>query len=94
MIDAANGVTRTLHQLTQTVASVGADAQTQLQLSVSTVNQTLSALDSVNNQIVAHSGHGDITDLQDQRDRLLSTLSGLMDITTFSKPNGAIAVGL
>jgi len=71
VIDAANGVTRTLHQLTQTVASVGADAQTQLQLSVSTVNQTLSALDSVNNQIVAHSGHGDITDLQDQRDRRL-----------------------
>jgi flagellar hook-associated protein 1 FlgK len=92
VIDAANGVTRTLHQLTQTVATVGADARTQLQAAVTTVNQTLTALDSVNNQIVAHSGHDDITDLQDQRDRLLSTLSGLMDVTTFSKPNGAIAV--
>jgi flagellar hook-associated protein 1 FlgK len=92
VIDAASGVARTLHQLTQTVTSAGSDAQKQLQQGVATVNQTLTSLSSVNDQIVAHSGHDDVTDLQDQRDRLLSTLSGLMDITTFSKPNGAIAV--
>jgi flagellar hook-associated protein 1 FlgK len=92
VIAAANGVTRTLHQLTQTVTSAGTDAQTQLQQAVTTVNQTLTSLNAVNDQIVAHSGNDDITDLQDQRDRLLSTLSGLMDITTFSKPYGAIAV--
>jgi flagellar hook-associated protein 1 FlgK len=92
VLDAANGVTRTLHQLTQTVTSTAADAQTQLRAAVTTVNQTLTSLNSVNDQIVAHSGNNDVTDLQDQRDRLLSTLSGLMDITTFSKPNGAISV--
>jgi flagellar hook-associated protein 1 FlgK len=91
-IDAANGVTRTLHQLTQTVTSTGADAQTQLKQAVTTVNQALTSLNAVNNQIVAHTGRNDVTDLQDQRDRLLSTLSGLMDITTFSKPNGAVSV--
>lgn len=92
VIATANGVTSTLHQLSQTVASTGSDAKTQLQQAVTTINQTLTSLDAVNNQIVAHSGNDDVTDLQDQRDRLLTTLSGLMDITTFAKPNGAIGV--
>lgn len=92
IVDAANGVTRTLHQLSQTITTTATDAQTQLSQAVITVNQTLVSLNSVNNQIIAHSGSDDISDLQDQRDQLLTTLSGLMDITTFSKPNGAIAV--
>jgi flagellar hook-associated protein 1 FlgK len=92
VISAANGVTRTLNQLSQTVTDTGTNASTQLNQAVTTVNQTLTALDAVNGQIVAHSGNEDTSDLQDQRDRLLGTLSGLMDITTFAKPNGAIAV--
>src|SRR5258708_2642624 len=89
VIDAANGVTRTLHQLTQTVTSTGADAQQHLNQPGTTVNQTFTSLNEVNNQIVAHTGRDDVTDLQDQRDRLLSTLSGLMDSTTLSKPPDA-----
>ena len=92
VVDAANGVTRTLHQLSQTITDTATDAQTQLRQAVTTVNQTLVSLNSVNSQIIAHSGSDDVTDLQDQRDQLLSTLSGFMDITTFSKPNGAIGV--
>jgi flagellar hook-associated protein 1 FlgK len=92
VIDAANGVTQSLHDLTQVVTDTNADVQGQLQLDVTTFNQSLAALNDINKRIVAHSGNEDITDLQDQRDRLISTLSGLMDITTFTKPSGEIAV--
>src|SRR5471030_2795852 len=92
VISAANGVTQTLHQLSQTVTDTGTNVATQLGQAVTTVNQTLTALNAVNSQIVAHNGNDDTTDLQDQRDRLLGTLSGLMDITTFGQPNGAVAV--
>jgi flagellar hook-associated protein 1 len=91
VIDAANGVARTLNQLSQTATSVGQEAVTQLAQDLTTVNQTLISLNDVNNQIVANSGT-DVTDFEDQRDQLLLTLSGLVDITTFNKPSGAIAV--
>ncbi len=92
VISAANDVTQTLHQLSQTVTDTGTNAGTQLHQAVTSVNETLTALNNVNNQIIAHSGNEDTTDLQDQRDQLLGTLSGFMDITTFSKSNGAIGV--
>jgi flagellar hook-associated protein 1 FlgK len=92
VISAASGVTQTLHQLSQTVSDTATNAKTQLGQAVTSVNQTLVTLNQVNNQIIAHSGNEDTTDLLDQRDQLLSTLSGFMDITTFSKPNGAIGV--
>jgi len=92
VISAASGVTQTLHQLSQTVSDTATNAKTQLSQAVTSVNQTLVTLNQVNNQIIAHGGNEDTTDLLDQRDQLLSTLSGFMDITTFSKPNGAIGV--
>jgi flagellar hook-associated protein 1 len=92
VMSAANGVTQTLHQLSQTVTDTDTNAATQLAQAVTSVNQTLTALGNVNNQIIAHGGNEDTTDLQDQRDQLLGTLAGFMDITTFSKPNGAVAV--
>jgi flagellar hook-associated protein 1 len=92
VISSANSVTQTLHQLSQTVTDTGTNAKTQLSQAVTSVNQTLVTLNEVNNQIIAHSGNEDISDLQDQRDQLLGTLAGFMDITTFSKPNGAIGV--
>jgi flagellar hook-associated protein 1 FlgK len=92
VLNAAGSVVQTLHQLSQTVTDTGTNATTQLNQAVTSVNQTLTALSAVNTQIIAHGGNEDTTDLQDQRDQLLSTLSGFMDITTFSKPNGAIAV--
>lgn len=92
VISSATSVTQTLHQLSQTVIDTGKNAKTQLSQAVTSVNQTLVTLNEVNNQIIAHSGNEDTSDLQDQRDQLLGTLAGFMDITTFSKPNGAIGV--
>jgi len=92
VINAASDITRSFHQLSQSVTDATGDATAQLKQAVTTVNQTLTALNALNNQIVAHAGNEDASDLQDQRDRLLNTLSGLMDITTFIKPTGAVGV--
>jgi flagellar hook-associated protein 1 FlgK len=92
VIDAGDSVARTLSNLTQTVSQISTNANLQLQQSVTVVNQTLQSIVALNNQISTGSVDGDVTDLQDQRDNALNTLSGLMDITTFKQPNGAIAV--
>jgi flagellar hook-associated protein 1 FlgK len=92
VISAGDSVARTLNTLTQTVSQVATNANAQLQQSVTVVNQTLQTISALNNQISTQSTINDVTDLQDQRDVALNTLSGLMDITTFTRPDGAIAV--
>ena len=52
VISAANDVTQTLHQLSQTVTDTGTNAGTQLHQAVTSVNETLTALNNVNNQII------------------------------------------
>jgi flagellar hook-associated protein 1 FlgK len=92
VISAGDSVARTLNSLTQTVTQVSTNATSRLQQSVTVVNQALKTIASLNDQISTQSASTDVTDLQDQRDVALNTLSGLMDITTFARPNGAIAV--
>src|SRR6266568_1292921 len=92
VLDAANGVARNLNGLSTTVSTTNTQATIQVQQSVTTVNDTLQQIDKLNKQIVARTGAEDTTDLQDQRDRLIGTLSGMMDITTFQRPDGGVAV--
>jgi flagellar hook-associated protein 1 FlgK len=92
VLDAANGVARSLNGLSQTVASTSNNAQAQLQGAVTTVNSTLQGIDAINKQIVAHAGNEDVTDELDQRDRLVQQLGGLLDITTFQRPDGTTAI--
>ena len=93
VLDAANTVARNLNSLTQTVATTNSQASIQIGQSVTTVNETLQEINEANNQIVAATGSSiDVNDELDQRDQLIAKLSGIMDITTFQKPNGAIAV--
>jgi flagellar hook-associated protein 1 FlgK len=58
---------------------------------VATVNSTTAAIAKTNEQIVA-AGDSVSNDLIDQRDRLLLSLSKLVDIRTARSPNGAINV--
>jgi flagellar hook-associated protein 1 FlgK len=93
VIDAGNALARGFHTIYDAAEGARADALKQLQDGVKTVNTTLQSIAEVNQQIVNLSGTGaDVTDLEDQRDRLLTTLGGLMDVTTFKKPDGSLAV--
>src|SRR5215471_17766173 len=93
VLDAANSVARNLNSLSQTVATTNSQASIQIGQSVTTVNETLQEINEANNQIVAATGSSiDVSDELDKRDQLIAKLSGFLDITTFRKPNGAIAV--
>jgi flagellar hook-associated protein 1 FlgK len=92
VVDAASGVARNLNSLSTTVANASKDATTQLGQAITTINQTLVAIDHANKQISTHSAAEDVTDQEDERDRLLTQLAGLMDITTFDNPNGTKSV--
>jgi flagellar hook-associated protein 1 FlgK len=92
VLDQAGAVTRTLNSLSQTVQNTNTAATQQIQQAVTNVNTALQSVDSINKQIVADGALADTTNLQDQRDQAISTLSGLMNITTFKKPDGEVAV--
>jgi flagellar hook-associated protein 1 FlgK len=92
VINAGTSVARNLNSLSQTVTTTQTSAQLQVQQTVVAVNQILQNINSTNQQVTAHAGNEDVTDQEDQRDRLIGQLSGNLDITTFTEPNGAIAV--
>lgn len=91
-LDQAGTVTRTLNSLSQTVQNTNTAATQQIQGAVTNANAALQSIDTINKQIVADGSVADTTNLQDQRDQAISTLSGLMNITTFAKPDGEVAV--
>ena len=92
VLDQATAVAGKLNSLSQTVSGTSFSATTQMQQAVTTVNTTLQSIDSINKQIVGAGPGADTTTLQDQRDQAISTLAGFMDITTFNKPDGEVAV--
>ncbi|HEX2999368.1 MAG TPA: flagellar hook-associated protein FlgK [Armatimonadota bacterium] len=78
------------------LAQVGSDARATLNDSVKRVNEIAKGLASVNSQLRAIGGMGgEPNDLLDQRDALLSELSGLADIDVYEGEYGAcnVAVG-
>ena len=91
VIDSGNNLATTFHQLYADVETVRTTADSQITDAVNTVNQTLDQLQQVNASISSDTS-GDTTDLQDKQDQLLSSLSKQLDIVTFKKSNGAVAV--
>ncbi len=92
VIDQATQLARNLNSLSQTVFNTNLSATTKLGQAVTDANAAMQTIASVNHQIVASGASADTTDLQDQRDQAISTLAGILDITTFPKPDGEIAV--
>jgi len=90
-VSAASDVARTFQSLYSTMEDQRTEAATELKTSVDDVNSTLQQIAQTNQAIVV-GGAGDPSDLEDQRDRLINKLNGLMEITTFKKTNGEIAV--
>jgi flagellar hook-associated protein 1 FlgK len=88
---AAQNVAGSFHDLYNAMETERSNAQTQLTQTVGDLNETVQQIDHVNKAIVA-AGGTDTSDLEDQRDTLLTKLSGLMEVTTFKQSNGEIAI--
>jgi flagellar hook-associated protein 1 FlgK len=76
----ADGIT----SLSSEVQDLRTQANSQIETTVGTVNQTLKSLASLNDQIATVTAQGgDTTSLEDQRDAALTALSGLMGVSSY-----------
>lgn len=79
------------HQFMDRLDGLNSEINRRLRDHVSTINATTEAIGRANDQIVA-AGDAVSNDLLDQRERLLNSLSKLLDIQTARLPDGAINV--
>lgn len=92
-VSAAKTLASGLNSASDVVQQAREQADSDMNASVQIVNSFLGQLQTVNTQIVNGSSTGaDITDLQDQRDNILSQLSQQIGIVTTTGPNNDISV--
>ena len=76
VVHAAHAVTRSLADLSASIRRLREDAELQIRGEVDIVNQSLSELERVNDEIKLLAGTGrDVTVLEDQRDRLIDAIA-------------------
>ena len=82
-----------LSQMTTSLQSLRLQADKDVQTTVGEVNDQLSNINDLNQQIVRGLAVGsDVGDLQDQRDTALTTLSKYMNIQYFNRGDGSVGV--
>jgi flagellar hook-associated protein FlgK len=92
-VQAATNVTSSLQSMSTQVQALRENADQQIGQIVGTINTTLQNIASLNSQIATNGVAGlDVSDLQDQRDAQLATLSQYMNYTTFTRSDGTISV--
>jgi flagellar hook-associated protein 1 FlgK len=82
-----------IKSLSSEVQDLRTQANSQIETTVGTVNQTLKSLASLNDQIATVTAQGgDTTSLEDQRDAALTTLSGLMGVSSYVTADNQLRV--
>jgi flagellar hook-associated protein 1 FlgK len=82
-----------IRSLSNDVQDLRTQANSQIETTVGTVNQTLKSLASLNDQIATVTAQGgDTTSLEDQRDAALTTLSGLMGVSSYVTADNQLRV--
>jgi flagellar hook-associated protein 1 FlgK len=84
LVSDASALADGIKSLSAEVQDLRTQANSQIETTVGTVNQTLKSLASLNDQIATVTAQGgDTTSLEDQRDAALTTLSGLMGVSSY-----------
>jgi flagellar hook-associated protein 1 FlgK len=92
-VQAAQQVAGQFNQVSAQLSTVQADLNTSIQNDVSSANQDLNTIASLNQQIVeAQASGGSAVQLVDQREQTLENLAGLANISTTTQTNGAVDV--
>jgi flagellar hook-associated protein 1 FlgK len=93
VVEAADALARQLNRISQGTVDLRVEASNEIDQGVAAVNDALESVAELNDEISRAEALGRPTaDLRDERDRQLETLSDWMDISTFSRENGQIAV--
>jgi flagellar hook-associated protein 1 FlgK len=92
-VSAAKTLATNLNQASASVASVRAQADSDMASAVNTINSLLAQFQTVNTQIVVGTKTGaDTTAAQDTRDGLLKQLSNQIGINTVTNSNGGMSI--
>lgn len=91
-VNAAGSVAGTLRSAAGAVTSIRQQADDTIAKSVDTINDLLQQFGEVEASILRERARGDVTDMMDQRDRILSSLSQEIGITTADSPDGSMAI--
>ena len=93
VVEAADALARQFNRISKGTVDLRVEASNEIDQGVAAVNDALESVAELNDEISRAEALGRPTaDLQDERDRQLETLSEWMDISTFSRDNGQIAV--
>ncbi|HYD66623.1 flagellar hook-associated protein FlgK [Azospirillum sp.] len=93
VVDRAQALVRNLHGAAEAATAVRMDARNRLSASVDQVNRALVRISELNGTIATQQAKGaDTSDLLDERDRLLDTVSEEIGIRTYTRDNGQVVV--
>jgi flagellar hook-associated protein 1 FlgK len=93
LVSDASALADGIRSLSAEVQDLRTQANSQIETTVGTVNQSLKSLASLNDQIATVSAQGgDTTALEDQRDAALTTLSGLMGVSSYVTADNQLRV--
>ncbi|MBV9862947.1 MAG: flagellar hook-associated protein FlgK [Alphaproteobacteria bacterium] len=93
VITAATSMTQALGSTADGIEQLATTAKTNVGNGVSTLNQDLSQIAELNQQIVTAQANGaPDPDLEDQRDAAVASISKLVSISTVTRPDGSMSV--
>ena len=93
LVSAADTLASQLQDISSSISTLETNANQQISDDIDTVNEALSKIDKLNDQIVAAKSKGQSTaDLEDERSSAIETISSLMDISTTTTSSGAVYV--
>ena len=94
LLNNANTVASRLNSLTQEIQKLRGDADLNISEACEQVNGYLDDIQRLNDQIVKYKvlNYEGVADLEDQRDEALRNLSGLIDLSYFTRENGEIVI--
>lgn len=95
VIQSAQQVAQQFNSVSTGLATVTSDLNTSVQNGVTSANQYLTQIASLNQQIMnAQNDGGSANDLVDQREQAIENLAGYANITTSAQPDGAVNISI
>jgi flagellar hook-associated protein 1 FlgK len=93
MVSKAQAMAQTLNRLTRDVQGLRQEAESQIGINVTSLNQMLQTLEQINGRLRDVAGNGaSKAALLDQRDRLVSQVSELIGVRADYRDNGTVAL--
>jgi flagellar hook-associated protein 1 FlgK len=95
VIQSAQELTEQFNQVSAGLSTVTSDLNTSVQSGVSAVNQDMTQIAALNQQIIAtQTSGGTAEQLVDEREQLIEDAAGYMNLTTTAQPNGGVDVSI